>query len=84
MVESKKRIVRANPDGVIRQQKRELELQRNQLVLDLTRPEWQEFEWQPSKIFSVCRTSAMRNGMAIVTYQPGSSISRPIVVAFVD
>jgi alpha-galactosidase len=29
---------------VIRQPKRELELQRNQLVLDLTRPEVQQFE----------------------------------------
>jgi alpha-galactosidase len=31
---------------VIRQPKRELELQRNQLTLDLTRPEVQAYEWQ--------------------------------------
>ncbi len=35
-----------HPDWVIRQPQRELELQRNQMVLDLTRPEVQAFEWQ--------------------------------------
>lgn len=34
-----------HPDWVICQPKRKLELQRNQLVLDLTRPAVQEFEW---------------------------------------
>lgn len=38
-----------HPDWVIRQPKRELELQRNQLVLDLTRPAVQEFEWNTIK-----------------------------------
>ena len=34
-----------HPDWVIRQPKRELELQRHQLVLDLTRPAVQKFAW---------------------------------------
>ncbi|HUD46738.1 MAG TPA: alpha-galactosidase [Candidatus Baltobacteraceae bacterium] len=34
-----------HPDWAIRQAKRPLELQRNQLVLDLTRPAVQDFEW---------------------------------------
>ena len=38
-----------HPDWVICQPKRELELQRNQLVLDLTRPAVQEFEWNTIK-----------------------------------
>ncbi len=35
-----------HPDWIIRQPKRPLELQRNQLVLDLTRPAVQDFEWK--------------------------------------
>jgi alpha-galactosidase len=35
-----------HPDWVIRQPKRDPELIRSQLVLDLTRPEVQEFEWK--------------------------------------
>ncbi len=46
MVNPKSELFERHPDWVIRQQKRELELQRNQLTLDLTRPEVQEFEWQ--------------------------------------
>jgi alpha-galactosidase len=46
MVNPKSELYEQHPDWVIAQPKRELELQRNQLVLDLTRPEVQAFEWQ--------------------------------------
>jgi alpha-galactosidase len=46
MVNPKSELFDQHPDWVIRQPKRELELQRNQLVLDLTRPAVQQFEWQ--------------------------------------
>jgi alpha-galactosidase len=45
MVNPKSELFERYPDWVIRQPKRELELQRNQLVLDLTRPAVQAFEW---------------------------------------
>jgi alpha-galactosidase len=46
MVNPKSELFDKHPDWVIAQPKRTLELQRNQLVLDLTRPEVQQFEWQ--------------------------------------
>lgn len=46
MVNPKSELFEKHPDWVIRQPKRELELQRNQLTLDLTRPAVREFEWQ--------------------------------------
>lgn len=46
MVNPKSELFERHPDWVIAQPKRELELQRNQLVLDLTRPKVQQFEWQ--------------------------------------
>jgi len=46
MVNPKSELFDKHPDWAIRQPKRELELQRNQLTLDLTRPEVQKFEWQ--------------------------------------
>ncbi|HUC85254.1 MAG TPA: alpha-galactosidase [Candidatus Acidoferrales bacterium] len=45
MVNPKSELFEQHPDWVIRQPKRQLELQRHQLVLDLTRPAVQEFEW---------------------------------------
>jgi len=45
MVNPNSELFHNHPDWVICQPKRELELQRNQLVLDLTRPAVQEFEW---------------------------------------
>jgi alpha-galactosidase len=45
MVNPKSELFESHPDWVIGQPKRELELQRHQLVLDLTRPAVQEFEW---------------------------------------
>src|SRR6266478_8074492 len=49
MVNPKSELFEKHPDWVIRQPKRELELQRNQLVLDLTRPAVQKFEWDTIK-----------------------------------
>jgi alpha-galactosidase len=46
MVNPRSELFERHPDWVIRQPKRELELQRNQLTLDLSRPAVQEFEWQ--------------------------------------
>ncbi len=46
MVNPNSDLFHEHPDWVIRQPKRPLELQRNQLVLDLTRPAVQEFEWK--------------------------------------
>ncbi len=43
-----------HPDWVICQPKRPLELQRNQLVLDLTRPAVQRFEWNAIKSILEC------------------------------
>ena len=46
MVNPKSELFERHPDWVLRQPRRELELQRNQLTLDLTRPQVQEFEWK--------------------------------------
>lgn len=45
MVNPKSELFDQHPDWVICQPKRELELQRHQMVLDLTRPAVQQFEW---------------------------------------
>ncbi len=46
MVNPKSELFDKHPNWAIRQPGRELELQRNQLTLDLTRPEVQKFEWK--------------------------------------
>ena len=46
MANPRSELFEKHPDWVVAQPKRELELQRNQLVLDLTRPQVQEFEWK--------------------------------------
>ena len=46
MVNPKSVLFDHHPEWAIRQPKRELELQRNQMVLDLTRPAVQAFEWR--------------------------------------
>jgi len=46
MVNPNSDLFHKHPDWVIRQPERPLELQRNQLVLDLTRPAVQDFEWK--------------------------------------
>jgi alpha-galactosidase len=46
MVNPKSELFERHPNWVIAEPKRELELQRNQLVIDLTRPEVWRFEWK--------------------------------------
>lgn len=45
MVSPRSELYEEHPDWVIRQPQREPELQRNQMILDLTRPEVLDFEW---------------------------------------
>jgi alpha-galactosidase len=78
MVNPKSELFEKHPDWVIRQPKRELELQRNQLVLDLTRPAVQEFEWDTIKnILSVSDISYAKWDCNRYLTQPGSSYLRP-------
>lgn len=46
MVNPKSELFEKHPEWVISQKGRELELQRSQLVLDITRPEVQDFQWR--------------------------------------
>jgi alpha-galactosidase len=73
MVNPQSELFEQHPDWVIRQPKRELELQRHQLVLDLTRPEVQEFEWQTIKgILSVPDITYAKWDCNRYLTQPGS------------
>jgi alpha-galactosidase len=74
MVNPKSELFDQHPDWVIAQPKRELELQRNQLVLDLTRPEVQAFEWQViQNILGVPDISYAKWDCNRYLTQPGSS-----------
>jgi alpha-galactosidase len=74
MVNPQSELFEQHPDWVIRQPKRELELQRNQMVLDLTRPEVQEFEWNTIKdILSVPEITYAKWDCNRYLTQPGSS-----------
>jgi alpha-galactosidase len=78
MVNPKSELFDAHPDWVIRQPKRELELQRNQLVLDLTRPAVQEFEFGViSNILSVPDISYAKWDCNRYLTQPGSPYLAP-------
>ncbi|MES1180554.1 MAG: alpha-galactosidase [Verrucomicrobiota bacterium] len=78
MVNPKSELFEQHPDWVIRQPKRELELQRNQLVLDLTRPEVQQFEWNSiSNILSVPDITYAKWDCNRYLTQPGSSYLAP-------
>lgn len=78
MVNPKSELFEKHPDWVIRQPKRELELQRNQMVLDLTRPEVQQFEWQTiHDILSVPGISYAKWDCNRYLTQPGSSYLAP-------
>jgi len=67
-----------HPDWVIRQPKRDLELQRNQLVLDLTRPAVQAFERQTiQNILSVPGISFAKWDCNRYLTQPGSGWLAP-------
>jgi len=75
MVNPKSELFEHHPDWVVRQPKRELDLQRNQLVLDLTRPEVQAFEWQSiQNILGVPGHQLCEMGLqSLPLTQPGSS-----------
>jgi alpha-galactosidase len=78
MVNPKSELFEQHPDWVIAQPKRPLELQRNQLVLDLTRPEVQAFEWQSiQNILSVPDISFAKWDCNRYLTQPGSSYLAP-------
>ncbi|MGA2246327.1 MAG: alpha-galactosidase, partial [Verrucomicrobiota bacterium] len=73
MVNPKSELFEQHPDWVIRQPKRELELQRHQLVLDLTRPAVQEFEWNTIRgILSVPGVTYAKWDCNRYLTQPGS------------
>jgi alpha-galactosidase len=74
MVNPKSELFEQHPDWVIAQPKRELELQRNQLVLDLTRAEVQQFEWQVIRgVLNVPGISYAKWDCNRYLTQPGSS-----------
>jgi alpha-galactosidase len=78
MVNPKSELFEQHPDWVIAQPKRELELQRNQMVLDLTRPEVQAFEWQSiQNILSVPDITYAKWDCNRHLTQPGSSYLAP-------
>jgi alpha-galactosidase len=78
MVNPKSELFEKHPEWVIAQPKRELELQRNQLVLDLTRPEVQQFEWKVIKdILSVPGVTYAKWDCNRYLTQPGSSWLAP-------
>lgn len=78
MVNPKSELFDRHPDWVIRQPKRELELQRNQLVLDLTRPAVQKFEWNTIKsILGVPGITYVKWDCNRYLTQPGSPYLAP-------
>ena len=78
MVNPKSELFEHHPDWVIAQPKRELELQRNQLVLDLSRPEVQAFEWQSiSSVLGVPNITYAKWDCNRYVTQPGSSYLAP-------
>lgn len=78
MVNPKSELFERHPNWVIAQPKRELEFQRNQLVLDLTRPEVQQFEWRVIQdILSVPGVSYAKWDCNRYLTQPGSSWLAP-------
>jgi alpha-galactosidase len=78
MVNPNSELFHEHPDWVIAQPKRELELQRNQLVLDLTRPEVQAFEWQSiQNILGVPDISYAKWDCNRYLTQPGSAYLAP-------
>ena len=78
MVNPNSELFEQHPDWVIAQPKRELELQRNQLVLDLTRPEVQAFEWNLiQNILGVPDITYAKWDCNRYLTQPGSSYLAP-------
>ncbi|EEF60087.1 alpha-galactosidase [Pedosphaera parvula] len=78
MVNPQSELFDNHPDWVISQPKRPLELQRNQLVLDLTRPQVQQFEWKVIQdILSVPGITYAKWDCNRYLTQPGSSYLAP-------
>ena len=78
MVNPNSELFHEHPDWVIRQPNREMELQRNQMVLDLTRPAVQSFEWNTIKsILSVPGITYAKWDCNRYLTQPGSSYLPP-------
>jgi alpha-galactosidase len=78
MVNPQSELFEQHPDWVIAQPKRGRELQRNQMVLDLTRPAVQQFEWQViSNTLSVPGISYSKWDCNRYLTQPGSSWLAP-------
>jgi alpha-galactosidase len=74
MVNPNSELFHRHPDWVISQPKRDFELQRNQMVLDLTRPEVQKFEWNTiQSILSVPNITYAKWDCNRYLTQPGSS-----------
>ena len=77
MVNPNSELFHEHPDWVIAQPKRELELQRNQLVLDLTRPEVQQFEWNSIQQHSERAEHQLREmGLQSLPHAAGFILSR--------
>ena len=78
MVNPNSELFHKHPDWIICQPKRELELQRNQLVLDLTRPSVQQFEWKTiQSILGVSNITYAKWDCNRYLTQPGSSYLPP-------
>jgi alpha-galactosidase len=72
MVNPKSELFEKHPDWVIRQPKRELELQRNQLILDLSRPEAREYAFQVAD-----RTLTENPGISYVKWDCNRYVTQP-------
>jgi len=78
MVNPKSELFERHPDWIIAQPKRGLDLQRNQLVLDLTRPEVEEFEWNSLReVLTVPGITYAKWDCNRYLTQPGSSWLAP-------
>jgi alpha-galactosidase len=78
MVNPQSELFDQHPDWAIRQPKRELDLQRHQLVLDLTRPAVQDYEWGVIKgILGVPGISYAKWDCNRYLTQPGSTYLGP-------
>lgn len=71
MVNPRSDLFAAHPDWVIRQPHRELELSRNQLTLDLSRPEVREFAW------GVVHDTLSTPGVSYVKWDANRFVTQP-------
>lgn len=78
MVNPKSELYEQHPDWVIHQPGRPLDLQRHQLILDITRPEVQDFEWKTiQSILGVPGVSYAKWDANRYITQPGSPYLPP-------